>query len=419
MKARHTYLAFATYWLAVGQASCRKFDAPAVAVETGGQDAGGGAGDSPGGSTPNSTNGGEAGDDLGEQNAGAANTSGQSGGTANVGGARPVDMTVMAGAPDAAGAAGDAGAAQTTNGPEAIAVPYCIDGVGNPPSLGLTGAIAGGETWSGVGIQAYVTQPQQQWIATVWGDESNPSSWTSWLCFNALPAPQAIATLNLSNGYPEVFVTTADGQLLVRREFAVSWAPWEELNLPNANSMPVDVAGVTPSTSRSHVFIADRDGIYFRYKTTDDPYSAYGAWQRAAPKIATRVTVGVQLDGALEIFALDAAGALSTAVQSSWTLGAGFGDWTDIASEDNAKLVDIDCGYSAARDPILYAVTVDGLLESRELSSAGWGAWVMLSDANTPKLTTVSAVVGSDSLFGVSNTGTVYRYYFGNWIGMP
>ena len=395
--------------LPFASANCRNFEKSAPDHNVGGQS--GADGSRPGASGAPHTNAG----------AGPSGDEGGAGPSGGEGGARSSGDEGGAGSSGDKGGAGSSGngGAFGTNGPEELPVPYCTLYADSPaPMLGPAGAVAAATAWSGVGIEAYVTQPELQWIATAWESAFNSDDWLPWICFDAVPTPRTISAIQLASGFPEVFVTTASGALFVRRQIPTGWLPWKQLNLPKVDSTARDVSGVKPRSSRAQLAIADRDGIYLRAKISDDPYSGYGPWRMIGTKLAERVSIGVLASGSLQVFALTLNGSLSYTVQNSPMFDADFGEWHDIANHDAARLIDIDCGYSDANELILYAVDEHGLLLQRNLSAGGW--WVVVSDVNTPKLLTVSASVGSSTLLGVSISGVVYRYAPGaNWIPLP
>jgi len=192
------------------------------------------------------------------------------------------------------------------------------------------------------------------------------------------------------------------------------------MNLPWRNSFAADVAAIAPAESRAQLFIADRDGIYSRYKSSDDPYSAYGRWQRVAAIAVSRLSVGVRGDGTLEISAIDGKGALIWAAQSSAALGAPFGNFEQLALPDNQAIADMDYG-STDHTPVLYAVSSTGSLWKRTPSGVGSeGDWIELSDSSTPKLTTVAAVERTNMLFAVAAGGGVFSFDpASGWLAMP
>ena len=309
---------------------------------------------------------------------------------------------------------GPAGASNSTNGPEELPYPFCAMDVGSV-ILGRAGGVAAALSWSGDGIQAYVTQPAKSWVATVW--EAGPN-WRDWSCFDAVPTPKNISVLRKADGLPEVFVTTDSGALFVRRQIQGTWLPWKQLNLPTSNSVARDVSAVNPFSSRPFVVIADRGGVYLRTTTSDDPSAGYGPWRMIGTNVADRIATAALPSGTLQVFTLESDGGVSFAVQNSSDPASDFGEWQAIDVRDIAKLVDIDLGFSATKALTLYGVDEQGLLLQRDLSGAG--PWVVLSDEATPKLLTVSVSFDSTTLFGVSVSGSVYVHKAGTqWTLLP
>jgi len=395
------------------------------AAEAGAQSFGGRSGAS---STPLQNTGGARAPQLGEAGSsgrapslqtGSAGTSDEVGNSGRAAGAGAFGdagntNTGRAGDTGEAGVPGTDAGNRSTNGPEDIVTPFCAEGESASAVPELTSGIAATRTWSNEGIQAYAAHPSNQWIGSTF--QANPSPpWAPWYCFGTIPFPVSIAAIQLPNNFGELFITTVDGRLFIRHQLEnTGWAPWQELNLPWVDSVVRDTAAVVSPSNVPQVFIADRDGIYSRSKS--DPnnlYSPYGPWQKLSAKSAMKITAGYHADGALEVFAIDSIGVLSSATGE-------LTQWHDVPSEGAARVLDADCGYSAAGDLMLYAVFDDGTLESRILESNAWSAWHVVDDPTIPKLRTVATVPHDLTLFGVSQEGLIYRRSPGSaWSPMP
>jgi hypothetical protein len=196
-------------------------------------------------------------------------------------------------------------------------LPRCALGYEFAPSDSL--GIAVSLTYDGNQVQLYSFDQSQDTVLVRW--TWAPSTWTSWRCFDLLPGVTHLASMNLSNWYPEIFAATHDGYVFVRRGTAGGgWSPWLLFSLPARTTTVRDIAAL--GGAWPHVLVADGQRVYVRVKEGIEPSAGYGAW-RALPETSAELVAGAPTETGVRIFAASEDGAVQ-----SFDLGEQEPAWT-------------------------------------------------------------------------------------------
>ena len=331
-----------------------------------------------------------------EDNAGAQSYSGANASPAGSGG-----EAVQAGTANLeAGASGSPGSGgplveDGSSGIEPVIVPGCVGKAGNEPlSFSATSALSASTVFTKPWLYVvYATQPATNVLSLRWMT-NNPAIWDSWKCFDYVPYPQRTSAANLSNGSPEVYATTAQGQLFVRRLYssALGWGQWWPLSLPSPDSQAVDVYAVGVPSATLFLYLVDREKVFVRHRTTSDPFSAYGPWlELHGPDKPMRITAGMRTDGRQQVFVLTRDGALFTAIQSSTETNSSFGPFLPFGGGSPPTSTELQCGYLADGSFVLFSLG-SGLVQSSHanFSENAWTTWTVEPGATTHPLETLT-----------------------------
>jgi len=312
----------------------------------------------------------------GESSAGASGIGGNDGGTASAGGA----PSFPAGCENSV-----------------VIIPECTLYATDPqhvsyPKVGMAAAngIGVSSTESDLGGFAIVASKRgSSTLAQTYTMDNTGSVWSSWFCFDALRDPLQIAGAALANGYQEFFATTRCGQLQHRVDTGVPafWLPWQPLDLPSATSLITDVSISLTHDEGTALFVLDRGRLFWRRRGPDDGTGPYGPWRPIGDSSSlVAATGGLLSDSRLQVFAIDAGGHVSTAVQTTSDPDSGFQAWSDFDTGALPHaLVDVEAPHSGPTPLEVYAVDSTGALWTRaENPGNGFTAWAAWSGPPPP-----------------------------------
>jgi hypothetical protein len=298
--------------------------------------------------------------------------------------------------------------------PEAAVTPGSLNaiGAGFDPVAAILGVIASSRANPG------------EVLGTALSSNGQPG-WFAWECHESLSGADRVTVGSLSNGYPEAFATTTDGNLFAQRLFEF-WGPWSLMNLPNVESHVDDVAVSSSVEGRSHVYVSDRGRVFLRFRASPDPYSDYGPWYDLGFFGGTRIAAERSANGRQVVFALTDRGGPSIAVQTSSDLGAPFSPWSDFGAPDLPAFSALTAGVDATGALTVYALDRAGGLWLRSATAgdtdfAPWQPWdgppppvafTGIAAAHTSSPAAVSAI-----LVGLSPNGVAYAAHLssGEW----
>jgi hypothetical protein len=305
--------------------------------------------------------------------------------------------------------------------PDSVFVPGCITRVDSEPiAFKQAGALSASLLQNGSPYAIFSTQPTTDLISIRW---SNPdqSSWDVWRCFDFVHLPERVAAANLSNFYPEIYVSTGAGRLMVRRFYSdvSGWDNWTELSLPTAASVAQDVAAVGLPSPLMFVYVIDRGRIFVRHRKSTDWQSEYGLWASVStPTPANRLCAAMRVDGRQQLFVLTGGGAVITAVQSVADPDSSFGAFVSFGDASAPQFSDLQCGYAADSSPEIFALS-DGVAWAGQPNAAG-GTWTKDAGLVSPSLQTLA--VGSQprampTVFGTDATNKLWSRVAGSDAG--
>lgn len=269
-------------------------------------------------------------------------------------------------------------------------------------------------------LQVYTVRTGDNLVGVAFEDSRlGPGSWTSWICFDALPRPTRITSSTMSNGMAEVFATTADGGLHVRRQFSFDWGGWWPSDPPSAGSQVDDVYSVGAPGVRTRLYVTDRGRVYSRQKTSDDAYSPYSPWRNLGAEGAWRVAAGTGYDSSEWVVALDRDGVLRTRRDPELPDAE---NWSVLPTDGEAK--DIECGRTSDGRLIVYALVGSGdIARAEELTDGTFASWVTVKQAADPPAVvsmTIGRRAGEDVMIVLSDSGAVfYLTSSGSWEPIP
>jgi len=243
----------------------------------------------------------------------------------------------------------------------------------------------------GGGFQVFTSKRGSSLVAQLWnasiGDDE--ADWLPWLCFDSLPQPDRMAGHSLPDGTLEVYATTLCGDLYRRAEGPGGWLPWARFDLPLAGQAVTDVAMSAAADATDVIYVADGGRIFARPRLGNEASSPYAEWREIyGISSASRVTGGLRSDRRQQVFVIDAAGTVLTALQSTSALDAPFGAWFDFdSSQLPAPLVDIEAPLGGPLPLEVFAVDSNGALwqRSQDAASGGFGPWTSWTGPATPE----------------------------------
>lgn len=358
---------------------------------------------------------------AGEGGAGATGGTGATGGVGATSGTGGAGATGGSGATGGAGTGGLAGgepeqngdAGEASNGAgganpqreaeEEVFKPGCVSSEPNSP-LGTSSPtdLAANLVPNNVPYALYVTQTARNDTILRWKNTyEEDASWQPWSCFDSVPRPDRIAALNirgpLTSRPSEVYVTTAIGQLYVRRTYLLTWAAWTQHTLPLQSKHLQDVATAsatekTPETL-PYLFVLDGGQVFSRHHLTSDAYSNYSPWSTVSERVdgARRICAAVQPDGGRRVFVLTASGVVLRTTSLSALPNSSFGAYDELPPLGSGTPIDIDCGYTSDGSPGVFVLTTDSVFWTRGDSTSDQ-EWARLA---TPTPQTVMAIGSS------------------------
>ncbi len=373
-----------------------------------------------GGSVVGGAGGGSAGEDSGGSGAGKGGNgpdAGKGGSPGDTGGASTGGVTGGQGGghiPEA-GAGGSPDDGDPTGGDEDVVEPLCSS-IGYPavlfaPSAGLGVSFA----WDGETVQAYASRPAQQIMAATWQYPSSPDVWSGWVCFDAIRRPNRVSATNLLDQTPEIFVTTTDGQMLVRRmyfDIYGQWGPWWPFDLPRANSRVSDVHVVGAPNLRTRLYVTDSGYVFGRERKTDEPRAPYGPWRRLGTLDAVLITAGITVSGGEQIFVADSNGVVLSSTDPTGAEG-----WNVLPTDGPVR--DLDVGYGSGGLLNLYTLGTDGAVKfSSQTSETEWTTWETTKEWDEPpNLVSITVLHQgmTDRIFGIDAAGRVLEMEQSGW----
>lgn len=267
-------------------------------------------------------------------------------------------------------------------------VPECFSNpTGYFPSLEVVRAlgigISGGQEG---GFYVFTSKADTNTMAIDWTSDNYGLEWGGLDCFDAVPNPQRVAAARFGSADPQVYATTACGQVYARRLFgyAPAWSGWSPLDLPAPSSVVTDVAVCLNRDGLSQLYVADRGHVFVRSQAAATTTAPYGDWQDLGPGAGPIIAAANLADGRQQLLSLDAQGHPRATEQSSDEVNPEFGSWHDFGSADVPSLLDIDAPYA---NPTLEVFAIDwtGELWIRcEDTDGTLTPWQLWSDAEQP-----------------------------------
>jgi hypothetical protein len=400
--------------------ACRDFASPAEELNADGMSkptSGGGA-QTAGALNETVSNGGASGRESTVQATGGAGADSKGGAGA--------DSKGGAGADSKGGAAGNHSTVQPNGGAndggeggnEEVIRPSCVSDSTNPGvvSFETPGALAASIIPNGEPYVLYATEPSVSSVAIRWRQAPDDTAgWEPWLCFDLVPHADRIAATNLTNSTPEVYATSSNGTLYVRRFTLDRWDAWGTVGLPSMTSRITDVAAVADAALRGFVYVIDSSRLFVRHHLSADAFSDYTPWSNlptplGAPK---RLCAGRLPDNRQQLFVAAEDGSITTSIEQE--VDGAFEPFQSFGNSSVSGASDIDCGYLADGSLAVFAL-VAGNVWSRPAS----GASTWMAEQAGPTLATLavgSAAAQTPTVFGtdLSNATWWHRAGSADW----
>ena len=256
--------------------------------------------------------------------------------------------------------------------------------------------------------QVYSGDLATETMVVRWRAQASADSWVPWYCFDLLPKARRIAAMNLPNSYPEMFVTSSDGHLSVRRSNPVGWTTWLTFSPPSREAFVADVAALGGDYPSVYV-IADHR-VYGRGKVGPDAYESYGPWRALAANDARLITASTDASGARRVFVVTGQGEIQTASQASQDVASAFGAWSSVDTTSES-LADLDA-ISTEGGTLLYTLGSSGVVNVGTYAE-GDITWQQLRDGEaTPRFVALAALARPEKatvVVGVSETGELFQ----------
>jgi ligand-binding sensor domain-containing protein/signal transduction histidine kinase len=250
--------------------------------------------------------------------------------------------------------------------------------------------------------------------------------WLGFLQITILPAEEIREALTgnpvvaqNSDGRLEVFRVDAEGELYHKwqKEAGGDWSPWVSLG----GWLMQDISVARESDGRLVVFAVDKMSRVLRYKRRLDPIHPEGDWPTWSTlgkeeMVRAPVAVGQNLDGRLELFAVDAEnGSLrriwETSASGDWSEWDNFGGRVDpgfvVGLNQDGQLEIFGTDPSTHECLHRYQQTPNG--------TTNWSSWSSMKGNFFPRLAVAQNQNGDLEIFGVNRSSGVMQYMY-QWI---
>jgi hypothetical protein len=234
------------------------------------------------------------------------------------------------------------------------------------------------------------------------------TSWVDWICYDLLPRSARIAAMNLSNDHPEIFVTTLEGGLFVRRTSQGGQTPWLPFSLPTPSAVVTDVTALAGEVPPAVYVLAD-GGVHVRRKRSIEPYASYGPWLSLPTNDARLLTGGVDGAAMHRIYVVTSAGEIQHTAPSDHAMDAPFSEWK-LVDALRTTLSDLDAARST-NGMNLFALTSTGAVLGAYDIERGVSWQELRRATDEPRFVAVAALTVEETplVVGVTARGELFQ----------
>lgn len=261
---------------------------------------------------------------------------------------------------------------------------------------------------------------------SIWLRSETPPRSDNWSDWQQLPGGlRSVACATNAYGGVELYGVSPSGAVWRQYYNGSSWSGWQLM----ANIEGTAMAVAANADGRLEMYVTRTDGtIYQRFQRLPLPatpggeiWSDWTSWSTgaAAGLLFAKVAAATNLDGRLELFAVERNGTVNRRRQSGPNIG--WEDWIDFGLRITGPPLTGVTALTVTRFNdgrlALYAIDYTRQVFSVVQSSAGsdtWGAWTGLNAGNdtTARMTELSAQRDGNGLvdvYGVDHVGDMYR----------
>lgn len=244
---------------------------------------------------------------------------------------------------------------------------------------------------------------------TTWKNTTDPNApWVPWALFQPPPNRllSQLAAGTLPDGRPQLFAVDTSGGLQTTwkstNDPSAPWAQWGAL-APAPGALLAQIAVGTLPDGRLQLFGVDTSGVLqTTWKSTNDPNAPWVQWGALAPGPTfpvSQLAVAALPDKRLQLFAVNPWGGLQTTWKSTNDPNAPWVPWSFFAPAAAGQLPQVAVGTLPDGRLQLFAVDASGALQSTWKyttdPNSGWSAWSRLYTAGPGALPLTQAAVGS------------------------